>query len=215
MTALSLRSIGGSYHERIRGRSAISQMRWPQAEVAVIVETFPRATTKKRIATAMRFSAKLGAAVVALMTSAAGIASGEVSLPHLLSDHAVLQRQAPIHIWGNADPGETVTVKFHDQTRTATANDLGKWSLWLMPEKAGGPYTLTATGSTGGAGVTVSDLLVGDVWLASGQSNMEMPLSGFPNSAVLKNGPEEIAHATLPNVRLLRLEKTTSEFPLN
>ena len=63
--------------------------------------------------------------------------------------------------------------------------------------------------------MTVSDILVGDVWLASGQSNMEMPLSGFPNSAELKNGPEEIAHATLPNVRLLRVEKTTSEFPLN
>ncbi len=143
---------------------------------------------------------------------AAVVVRAEVRLPHLLSDHAVLQREAPIHIWGNSDPGETVTVRFHDQTCTATANDLGKWSLWLMPEKAGGPYTLTVAGSST---VTVSDILVGDVWLASGQSNMEMPLSGFPNSAVLKNGDEEIAHATLPTVRLLSVERKPSAFPMN
>jgi sialate O-acetylesterase len=164
----------------------------------------------------MRFSEKLcGAAAAALVVLTSMVARAEVTLPHLLSDHAVLQRETPIHVWGNADPGETVTVHFHDQTRTATADDLGKWSLWLMPEKAGGPYTLTATGSGGGTGVTISDLLVGDVWLASGQSNMEMPLAGFPNSADLKNGPEEIAHATLPTVRLLLIEHATSEFPLN
>jgi sialate O-acetylesterase len=166
----------------------------------------------------MRFRGKLcGTAVLvfAMGMAVTGAARAEVTLPHLLSDHAVLQREAPIHIWGNADPGETVTVRFHDQTRTATADDLGKWSLWLMPEKAGGPYTLTATGSAGGAGVTLSDILVGDVWLASGQSNMEMPLRGFPNSAVLKNGADEIAHATLPTVRLLRVEKATSEYPMN
>jgi len=163
----------------------------------------------------MRFSARLCCAVAGFALAAAAAARAEVKLPHLLSDHAVLQRDTPIHIWGWADPGETVTVRFHDQTRTAKADDLGKWSLWLMPEKAGGPYTLKATGSGGGAGVTLSDLLVGDVWVASGQSNMEMPLNGFPNSAVVKNGTEEIAHATLPTVRLLRLERVTSEFPLN
>ncbi|HTD53827.1 MAG TPA: sialate O-acetylesterase, partial [Silvibacterium sp.] len=163
----------------------------------------------------MRFSAKLSCAVALVGFVAAAAASAEVKLPHLLSDHAVLQRDAPIHIWGWADPGETVTVRFHDQTRTTTADDLGKWSLWLMPEKAGGPFTLTASGSGGGTGVTLSDLLVGDVWLASGQSNMEMPLSGFPGNAVVKNADDEIAHATLPTVRLLRLEHATSEFPLN
>jgi sialate O-acetylesterase len=163
----------------------------------------------------MRFPERLCCAVAAFAILAADAARAEVKLPHLLSDHAVLQRDTPIHIWGWADPGEAVTVRLHDQTHMATADDLGKWSLWLMPEKAGGPYTLTTTGSSGGAGVTLSDLLVGDVWLASGQSNMEMPLAGFPNSAVVKNGAEEIAHATVPTVRLLRIEHVTSEFPLN
>lgn len=138
----------------------------------------------------------------------------EVRLPNVLSSHAVLQRDQPIHIWGWAEPDETVTVRFHDQTRTASADDLGKWSLWLNPEKAGGPYTLTAQG-TSGAGVTLSDLLVGDVWVASGQSNMEMPLNGFPGSAVLKNAQQEIANANLPTVRLLRIEHTPSYFPKN
>ncbi|WP_158751983.1 sialate O-acetylesterase [Acidobacterium sp. S8] len=142
--------------------------------------------------------------------------NAEVRLPNVLSSHAVLQRNAPIHIWGWSDPGETITVRFHDQTRTATATDLGKWSLWLAPEQAGGPYTLTAQGSgDSAAAVTLSDILIGDVWVASGQSNMEMPLSGFPNSAVLKNGAQEIAQANLPTVRLLRIEKKSSYFPVS
>ncbi|MBV8629884.1 MAG: sialate O-acetylesterase [Silvibacterium sp.] len=163
----------------------------------------------------MRLRATLCSVFALSAFIATGIARAELKLPHLLSDHAVLQRDAPIHIWGWADPGETVTVRFHDQTRNAAADDLGKWSLWLMSEKAGGPYTLTATGSSDGTGITISDLLVGDVWVASGQSNMEMPLNGFPGNAAIKNGPEEIAHATLPTVRLLRLEHATAEFPLN
>ncbi|MFY9939157.1 MAG: sialate O-acetylesterase, partial [Silvibacterium sp.] len=135
-----------------------------------------RILARKRIAKTMKFAGKIGCAAVGMAAVLAATAGAEVKLPHLLSDHAVLQREGPIHIWGEADPGETVTVRFHDQTRMATADDLGKWSLWLMPEKAGGPYTLSATGSAGGAGLTVSDILVGDVWVASGQSNMEMPL---------------------------------------
>lgn len=156
---------------------------------------------------------KLSAGAAALMAMlACGVAGAEVKLPNVLSSHAVLQRDSPIHIWGWSDPNETVTVRFHDQTRSATANDLGRWSLWLMPEQAGGPYTLTAQGSST---VTLSDILIGDVWVASGQSNMEMPLSGFPGNAVLKNGPQEIAQANLPTVRLLRIEKKSSYYPQN
>jgi sialate O-acetylesterase len=152
------------------------------------------------------------------LTTLLGIraANAEVRLPNVLSSHAVLQREEPIHVWGWSAPGETVTVQFHDQTRTASADDLGKWSLWLAPEHAGGPYTLTAQGSAAsGSGVTLSDILMGDVWVASGQSNMEMPLSGFPGNAVLKNGQQEIAQANLPTVRLLRIEKKSSYYPVN
>ena len=110
----------------------------------------------------------------------------EIRLPHILSDHAVLQRERPIHIWGWGDPGETIDIAFHQQKLTLVASDLGTFSGWLAPEKAGGPYVLSLTGR-GGAHVDVGDLLVGDVWFASGQSNMEMPLKGFPGQAVVKN----------------------------
>jgi sialate O-acetylesterase len=159
---------------------------------------------------------KLIAATCALMTLPWIGATAQVRLPNALSSHAVLQRDQPIHIWGWSGPGETVTVRFHDQTRTASADDLGKWSLWLAPEHAGGPYTLTAQGSAASdSPVTLSDILIGDVWVASGQSNMEMPLSGFPGNAVLKNGQQEIAQANLPTVRLLRIAKNPSYFPVN
>jgi sialate O-acetylesterase len=157
---------------------------------------------------------KLSGFLLLSLLSLAAAASAEIHLPHVISDHTVLQRNAPIHIWGWSDPDEEVTVRFHSQTRSAAANAQGEWSLWLMPEQAGGPYTLTAQGNMGGAAVTVSDVLVGDVWVASGQSNMEMPLKGFPGSAVLKNGEQEIRNATLPQVRLLRIERRSSNVPV-
>ena len=129
-------------------------------------------------------------------------ASAEVRLPKLWSDHAVIQRDRPIHVWGWADVGEHVSATLHgasgsaDETASAITDSLGHWSLYLPPRPAGGgAYALTVAGSNS---ITLNDLLMGDVWLASGQSNMEMPLLGFPGSAVLKNGAEEIKAANSP-----------------
>jgi len=139
-------------------------------------------------------------------------AVSEVRLPHVLSDHAVLQRGAPIHLWGWATPGAHLKAHFHAQTVSTDVDAIGTWSLYLAPESAGGPYPLTITGD--GEDAKVDDLLVGDVWFASGQSNMEFPLNGFPGSAVLKNGPQEIAAATNPRLRLLLVGQKLSDFPL-
>ena len=141
------------------------------------------------------------------------VGRADVRLPHVLSDHAVLQRDRPIHIWGWATPGAHLQVRFHAQTVPAVADRLGDWSLWLAPESAGGPYTLTVSGD--GPAVTLSDLLVGDVWFASGQSNMEIPLLGFPGSAVIKDADKEIAAATNPKLRLLLVDRKSSDYPLN
>ncbi len=159
--------------------------------------------------------ASLGPALL-LFTCLATRARAEVRLPRLWSDHAVLQRDRPIHVWGWADPGERVSAILHgkndaDQTVAATADELGHWSLYLPPHAAGGPYTLTVGSSNS---VTINDLLIGDVWIASGQSNMEMPLNGFPGSAVVKDGPQEIANASHPQIRLLHEAKRVSAFPL-
>jgi sialate O-acetylesterase len=142
-------------------------------------------------------------------------AHAEIRMPKLLSDHAVLQRGEPIHIWGWATPDSKVQIRLHEQTAAATTNALGEWSAWLAPESAGGPYTLTVDGDGGQATVTISDLLIGDVWLASGQSNMEMPLLGFPPTAVVKNAEAEIAAASNPRIRLLLVAKRSSEYPLH
>jgi sialate O-acetylesterase len=148
-------------------------------------------------------------------------ASAELRLPNLWSDHAVIQRDKPIHVWGWADAGERVTATLRngsgaDETASATTDSLGHWSLYFAPRPAaGGAYTLTVNaGQMGGGTILVRDLLMGDVWLASGQSNMEMPLLGFPGSAVLKNGPQEIQAANHPEIRLLHEPKRFSDFPL-
>ncbi|MDP9038665.1 MAG: sialate O-acetylesterase [Acidobacteriota bacterium] len=140
-------------------------------------------------------------------------AFGAVRLPHVLSDHAVLQRDRPIHLWGWATPGAHLAASFHAQTVRGEVDALGHWSLYLKPEQAGGPYVLTVRGD--GSEAQVHDVLVGDVWFASGQSNMEMPLKGFPPGAPLKDGEREIAAATHPTLRLLVADHKSSDIPLN
>ncbi len=166
---------------------------------------------KEVILQMIRFSCWSRFLVLVLFLFFAAWCGAEVKLPHMLSDHAVLQRRMPVHVWGWADAGEKVTVSFHGQTQVGVADELGKWSVFLRPEEAGGPYTLTVQGSNT---IKLEDILVGDVWFASGQSNMEFPLNGFPGNAVLKNGPQEIAAATQPQIRLIRFGRKASEYEL-
>ena len=136
--------------------------------------------------------------------------SGEVKLPGVLSSHMVLQRERPIHLWGWADPGERVSVTMEALSRDAVADSLGKWSVYLPPRPAGGPFRVTVAGTNR---IVLEDVLMGDVWFASGQSNMEMPLKGFPQ-APLKNSAAEIAGAGQPRIRLLTVPRKSSDFPL-
>lgn len=152
--------------------------------------------------------------LLALSLTAASLPlAAEVRIPNVFSDHAVIQRDKPVRVWGWARPGEHVTIAFHKQTRPATANEFGQWETWLVPEIAGGPYTLTVSGDATAAPITRSDLLVGDVWIASGQSNMEMPLKGFATAPV-KDSDKEIAAANFPRIRLLLQTRRPSAVPL-
>jgi sialate O-acetylesterase len=148
-------------------------------------------------------------------------ASAELRLPKVWSDHAVVQRDRPIHVWGWADVGDRVTATLRngsgtEESAAGSTDSLGHWSLYLAQRPVGGGvYTLTVSeGQMGGSTILVRDLLMGDVWVASGQSNMEMPLLGFPGSAVLKNSAEEIQAANHPEIRLLHEPKRFSYFPL-
>jgi sialate O-acetylesterase len=121
----------------------------------------------------------------------------------------VLQRERPIHLWGWADPTEKIAVELHGVSRATAANSLGVWTVFMPPEPAGGPYQLTVTA---GNKIVLDDVLIGDVWFASGQSNMEMPLKGFTGAPV-KNSAEEIAHAGQPQIRLIRFPQKAIDFP--
>lgn len=92
---------------------------------------------------------------------------GAVTLPRMFGNGMVLQRNRPIPVWGTADKGEQVTVRFRGKEYTATADNNGKWSVMLPKQKAGGPYTLQV------GDVILEDVLIGDVWMVSGQSNID------------------------------------------
>lgn len=96
--------------------------------------------------------------------------SAEVRLPRLISDGMVLQRDVDLKIWGWASPKETVTVTFLSQTYKTKANSEGEWSVNLPPQQAGGSYEIKIND------IIIKDILFGDVWLCSGQSNMELPI---------------------------------------
>lgn len=123
----------------------------------------------------------------------------------------VLQRDQPIHLWGWSEPGETVSAQLNGTAQTATGDALGHWSLFLPPQHAGGPVQLTIQASNT---IVLDDILIGDVWFASGQSNMEMPLEGFPGNAVVANADAEIRGANQPKLRLLLVKKKTSDYPV-
>ncbi|HTS34498.1 MAG TPA: sialate O-acetylesterase [Candidatus Solibacter sp.] len=131
-------------------------------------------------------------------------AIAEVSLPALLADHMVIQRDQPVHVWGIAAEHESVTVTFRGETQSTAADELGRWSLYLLPGEAGGPFPLTVKASNT---ITLQDVLVGDVWVASGQSNMEFPMTELSNASA------EIAAAQFPKIRIFMVEHRPADFP--
>ena len=134
----------------------------------------------------------------------------EVRLPSIFADHMVVQRNLPVHVWGMATANETVSVTFRAETQTTTTGPLGRWSLYLKPGKAGGPFSMEVHGSNK---ITLQDVLVGDVWVASGQSNMEFPMAEGMNRGVNKE-KAEIAAANFPEIRLLTIATNSSDYPL-
>ena len=113
---------------------------------------------------------------VILLSMTAGNAVADVQLDRVFGDHMVLQRDMTVPVWGTADPGEKVTVTFRDQQQVATADKDGKWTVKLQPLKVGEPTELAAAGKNS---VTCQDVLVGEVWVGSGQSNMAGGTGGY------------------------------------
>lgn len=128
-------------------------------------------------------------------------ASAQVRLPSLVRDSMVLQRDARINIWGWAAPGEKLTIRFNNRNYKATTGTDGKWQVQMNPTKAGGPYTMQITGSNT---ITLNEILVGDVWFCSGQSNMVHQLSLHSDRF-----DEDIRQANYPQIRHFWIPTTT------
>lgn len=135
--------------------------------------------------------------LVISLAAAAGIARADVVPASLFCDHAVLQQGMPIPVWGTADEGEQVTVSLAGRTATAIARD-GKWSVRLVPLPAGGPHVLTLAGQNR---VEITDVLIGEVWVCSGQSNMERQLGPREGQQPVKDWRAEAAAANFPQIR--------------
>ena len=139
-----------------------------------------------------------------LILAASGAARADVRLPSVFGDHMVLQQKTEAAVWGWADPGEEVTVTLGEAKATAKANGEGKWLAKVATPAAGGPHELVVKGKNE---VKLADVLVGEVWIASGQSNMEWSVMQSSNAA------DEIKAANHPQIRMIKVGRNPSPEP--
>ena len=132
-------------------------------------------------------------------------AFADIKLPALISDNMVLQSDVKTRIWGLADPGEKVTVTLQKQSISTLADDSGSWQVYLAPMKAGGPVEMTVAGRDR---ITVRNILIGEVWVVAGQSNIWWPVNRTTNAEI------EIAQADYPRLRLLTVPIRVASKPL-
>lgn len=134
------------------------------------------------------------------------VAHAEITLAPLFTDGVVLQRDKPIPVWGRAASGERVAVTFRGETITATGDSAGRWIVYLSPAPANGePTELVA--ATASQTVVVNDIVVGEVWLASGQSNMEWPISH------VRDDEKKLAMVELPLIRHIKIARSVAPAP--
>lgn len=145
-------------------------------------------------------------AIAACGSLCSAATAGDLLHP-LFQDHAVLQRDQPVQVWGTTQPRAQISVSVADDTATAVADATGSWSATLPARAAGGPHELTVTSSSGES-QTIRDVLMGDVWLCSGQSNMEMPVR------LISSSTSEMESSANDRIRLLTVARASSAKPL-
>lgn len=151
-----------------------------------------------------RFATAAGAALLGLCLLAP-LCRADVKLPSVFGSHMVVQRDVPLPVWGWADPGEEVAVRFGKHSASTKADDKGKWKVTLPAVKADGQaHQLTISANNK---ITLDDVLVGEVWVGSGQSNMEWSM------AATDKAKERIAAAKHPNIRLFHVPKLQAKEP--
>ncbi|SFJ38235.1 sialate O-acetylesterase [Planctomicrobium piriforme] len=145
-----------------------------------------------------------GLVAIAICSIAASAAQADVKLPSIFGSGMVLQREMPVPVWGWAEPGEQVTVSFRDQSQTAQADAQGNWKVKLNPLALGEPGALTVKGKNS---ITLDNVLVGEVWVCSGQSNMQWSVNAALDPDLEK------ASANFPQIRLFQVPLVTANEP--
>ncbi len=138
----------------------------------------------------------------------ADVLQADISLAKIFSDHMVLQRNSTVKVWGTADPGDKLVLKFNDTTTNPTVDPGGRWSTVIKTPDAGGPYVLEVSTEAGEPKIVINDVMVGEVWICSGQSNMNWPVSKSLNA----DTEIEMAKA-YPEIRLFTVEPYASASP--
>ena len=152
-----------------------------------------------------RMLKRIVAPFVVCVFALASHALADVQLPGIISDHMLLQRDMPVRIFGKAQPGEAVSVAFRGQTVQTVTDATGRWEAWLKPMASGPAAAMTVQGANT---ITIADVLVGDVWIGSGQSNMQWAVWQSDNADA------EIAAAKFPQIRLFYVPRKTSSVPV-
>ena len=149
--------------------------------------------------------------IIALFLFSSLLVQSKILLPSVFSDNMVLQQKTNAALWGKATAGKAVkiTVSWNKINYGAIADASGNWKIKVATPGYGGPYSITISD---GELLVLNNVLIGDVWICSGQSNMEMPLAGWGK---ILNSEKEIAEAKYPNIRLLQADHITSNFPIN
>jgi sialate O-acetylesterase len=158
---------------------------------------------------------KLNAFFLAFFLTLVGCQTkSNLKLPSLIGDDMLLQQKTTAKIWGKANPGQKIAVSasWKAEGQAITGKD-GTWSVPITTPEAGGPYTLTI--SANDTAINIKNILIGEVWFCSGQSNMEMPVAGWPPSDTIMHSGNTIASAAIPEIRLFNVEKRISGEPVD
>ena len=155
----------------------------------------------------------LFSAILVLIILTSEITKGEVKLPAIFGDNMVLQQKTEVAIWGTSalNASVKVTTSWNNKSYSARAGSDGKWKLKVPTPSAGGPYEININD---GSPLKLKNVMIGEVWVCSGQSNMEMPMKGYLNQPIFGSN-ESIATSSNPAIRLFTIKKASSLQPLN
>ncbi len=152
--------------------------------------------------------------LISFLTLVSCQTSSNLKLPSLIGDNMLLQQKTNAKIWGKANPGRKISVSASwNSSGQAVAGKDGKWEVIIPTPEAGGPFTITISGKD--TSVIIKNVLIGEVWFCSGQSNMEMPLAGWPPVDTVMHSSTTIASASIPEIRLFNVQKKISGDPID